>query len=218
MTAKYPTSAWDGTAKNRDMDTAPFKRPDADDWNQVVDEVNAVQDRAGVGALVGTAGVGVTMVNDISGIQKIVLTLDEVSIDLADGGTKEYGSLKVADLGDNIVKVIGSVVDMTIARVGTSLSATADGDYALGSTLATDADLSGTQVDIHVKTTIAALTAGAGVVVGLDNEKVIVDHSTGDIFLNLIFDAGALVSGVDAVVVDGTITLLVATLGLYVNG
>lgn len=220
MIPSYPTSVWDGDSASRDSDKAPYRSPDANDYNRAVKEVAAVQTRLGTGALGGTVGTasGVSLTRqDLGAFQKLIFTLDEASVAIADGGTKEYGSLKLFDLPADVNKAMASVVDLVCARVGMSLSATADGDYGLGTTVATDADLSGTQVDLHAKTAIAQLADGVGVIVGIADELPAVDDAAA-CYLNVIFDAGALSDGADAVTVTGTVTLIIAHLGALVNG
>lgn len=213
----YPTTVWDGDSKSRDSDKAPFRGPDANDWDRMIKEVAATQKQLGLGAFEGAAGTSVVKTSqDYSAVQKIVLTVDELSIAIVDGTTKEYGSYLIFVPPAGEIKMIASIVDLACARVGTSLSATADGDYALGTTVATDADLATTQVDLHQKTTIAALVAGAGPIVGLDDEKALIDP-TDTIYLNVIFDAGTLSSGDDAILVTGTVTLYYMALGEQVN-
>ncbi len=216
MGLSYPTTVWDGDSANRDSDDNPRRSPDWQDWNRLVGEVAAVQNRAGLGALGGLqAASGCVAVQDVAAARRVVFTLTDLSVVITDAATKEWGGTKIFDFPEGAINIIGSSLDLSIV-VSSLLSATSNGDYALGTTIATNADLTGTQVDLHQKTTIAVLSGRAGVITGQDGVKAIMDGTTTakDCYLNIIFDAGD-ASGAATVTVNGTITLLYNYLGDY---
>ncbi len=213
MTVSYPTSIWDGDSANRNSDDAPRKAPNWRDWDRLIEELAAIQTKMGLGAPSGdvVSAAGISAVQDYSGVQKVVITLNEVAVTIAEGSTKEYGSLKLFDFDVGSILMVGSTVNLAVTTA--TMSETADGDFSLGSTVATDADLSGTQVDMHDKTTIAQLSSGDGVIDGSNGAGTAIVEAGGsaaDLYLNIIFDQGG---GTGVATLTGTITLFFVNLG-----
>ncbi len=215
MGVSYPTGIWDGDSDTRDSDDAPQKAPNWRDWNRLINELAAVQTKLGLGAPSGdvVSASGISAVQDYSGVQKVVITLSSVAITIAEGSVKEYGSLKLFDFDVGAILMVGSTVNLAVTTE--TMSETADGDYSLGSAVATDADLSSLQVDMHDKTTIAQLSGGDGVIDGSNGAGAAIiaaGGSASDLYLNIIFDQGG---GAGTATVTGTITLFFINLGDY---
>jgi hypothetical protein len=182
---------------------------------RVVTEANA-ETASGSGVVSGT---GVTVVESgDAALKKTVLTFTNVSVTMTDATTAgSHGSLKVYDFPAGLLSYLGGTTDLTIARVGTAITTTAAVVGAVGTTAtATDDDaLTTTEADL-IPSTASTLTAGAGVTKGkyavapqvpFDGTATAVDA-----YLNFaIPDAGS--TGNDALLVNGTITLVWSNLG-----
>lgn len=183
--------------------------------DRVVTDSNGVV-TAGAGAASGT---GVTVVESgDAALKKTVLTLTNVSVTMTDATIAgSHGSLKVYDFPAGLLSYIGGTTNLTIARVGTAITATAAVVGSVGTvTVGTDNDtLTTTEADL-IPSTASTLTAGAGVTKGkyavapqvpFDGTATAIDA-----FLNFaIPDAGS--TGNDALLVNGTITLVWSNLG-----
>lgn len=159
---------------------------------------------------------GVTKTETLGNTVTVELTLTSKSIAMTDAGAAgSHGSLKLLDLPAGYIVVVGAVTDLTIARVGTAITATAAVVGSLGSTaVATDdATLTSTEADI-VPSTTATLTAGAGTMDGLAT-AISYQNATSSakaVYLNFaIPDAGS--TGNDALLVNGKIFLTIVNTG-----
>lgn len=167
-------------------------------------------------AVGAVAGVGVT-VQEQAGLYRTVITLTNASVTTTDATTNgASGSLKVYDFPEGNLVFLGATSDITIARVGTNLTATAAVVASVGTVAAAaDVTLTGTEQDL-VPSTVATLTAGAGVFKGksLTAGIAVLDGTATakDAYLNFaVPDAGS--AGNDALLVNGTITILWANAG-----
>lgn len=191
-------------------------------WGDVFDVIDRVitdvngETTSGAGAASGTGVVAVELGD--AALKKTVITLTNASITMTDAGAAgSHGSLKVYDFPAGVISYIGGTTDLTIARVGTAITATAAVVGALGTaTVGTDdATLTTTEADL-IPETASTLTAGAGVTKGkyavapqapFDGTATAIDA-----FLNFaIPDAGS--TGNDALLVNGTITIVWSNLG-----
>lgn len=166
-----------------------------------------------VGAVAGT---GVT-VQEQAGLYRTTITLTNASVTMTDATTNgSSGSLKVYDFPEGNLVFFGATTNLTIARVGTNLTATAAVVAGVGTVAAAaDVTLTSTEQDL-VPSTVATLASGAGTVKGksLTAGIAVLDGtaSAKDAFLNFaVPDAGS--AGNDALLVNGTITLLWANAG-----
>jgi len=166
-----------------------------------------------VGAVAGT---GVT-VQEQSGLYRTTITLTNASVATVDATTNgASGSLKVYDFPEGNLVFFGATTNLTIARVGTNITTTAAVVAGVGTAAAgADATLTSTEQDL-VPSTTATLTAGAGTFKGKSVTAgiAVLDGTTTakDAYLNFaIPDAGS--AGNDALLVNGTITILWANAG-----
>lgn len=162
-------------------------------------------------------GTGVTVSEKSGAIQKTVLTLTNVAVATVDATTSgAQGSLKVYDFPEGNLVFLGATTNLTIARVGTAITATAAVVASVGTaTAGVDATLTGTEADL-VPSTTATLTAGAGTAKGksLTGGIAVFDGTATakDAYLNFAMpDASS--TGNDTLTVNGTITLLWANAG-----
>lgn len=173
---------------------------------------------SGVGAASGT---GVTAAETGSGaVHKTTLTLAALSVAVTDtgGAAGGQGSQIVYTFPEGVIQLLGASYNLTTARVGTGIAATAALVGSLGSAAAGvgDSTLTSTEADMIASTT-GTLTAGAGALAkhGSLVATAFDGHTTPiTAILNLaVPDAG--ISATDAVLVSGTITIVWTNLGDY---
>lgn len=191
-------------------------------WGDVFDVIDRVisnvngETTSGSGAASGT-GVVAAELGDAA-VKKTILTLTNVSVTMTDATTAgSHGSLKVYDFPAGLISYFGGTTDLTISRVGTAITATAAVVGGVGTAaVSTDNDaLTGTEADL-IPSTASTLTSGAGVTKGkyASAPQVPFDGTATakDAYLNFaIPDAGS--TGNDALLVNGTITLVWSNLG-----
>jgi hypothetical protein len=182
---------------------------------RVITESNGVVS-AGSGVASGT---GVTVVESgDTAFKKTVLTFTNASIAMVDATTAgSHGSLKVYTFPAGLISYQGGTTNLTIARVGTAITTTAAVVGAVGTaTVGTDDDtLTDLEADL-IPSTASTLTAGAGVTKGkyAVAPQVPFDGTATakEAYLNFaIPDAGS--TGNDALLVNGTITIVWSNLG-----
>jgi hypothetical protein len=164
------------------------------------------------------AGTGVSVTEQSGALKKTVLELDDVSVTMTDAAANgSQGSLKIYDFPAGNIVFVAATTDLTISRVGTAITATAAVVGGVGTAVAAtdNATLTLTEADL-VPSTTATLTAGAGTFKGksLTAGIAVFDGTTTakDAYLNFaIPDAGS--TGNDALLVNGTITILWADSG-----
>lgn len=171
----------------------------------------------GVGAKNGSAVSAVE--NGNGAVHKTVLTLTNLSVTMTDATTNGcHGSHKVYDFPEGPIQILGCSYNLTTARVGTAISATAALVGALGTATndAANATLSSTEADLIASTT-GTLTAGAGTLKKHGSVVTTAFDGTGtakDAYLNIsVPDADS--TGNDAITVNGTITITWVNLGDY---
>lgn len=209
----FPTSIWDGDSDNRDSDDGNRMAPDYRDYARCIAEVAAVQEKVGLGAIPGTAGSSVVAETDISGVYKTVLTLADLAIVCAEGGTKEFGSALVLTLPQGAVKILGCTLDLDLASA--DYVSSEEGDLALGEIAATDRALTGQDVTwLAASSVVFAGSPGAVTIQDQDDIVAIKDGTTTaeKVYLNIAMDQGG---GTGTITVSGTITIIWANLGDY---
>jgi hypothetical protein len=215
--AKFPGQIWDRSSDTRAADSSINRAPDYEDYDQIVAEIQALQGSLGTGYSGTPNGTGVALAARASVMQTVTLTLTNVNVAIADHTTSgASGSLKVLDLPEGCVLVLGAVTNLTIARVGTNIAAGASVVGSIGSAAAgADATLSSTEANI-VPSTAATLSGGAGAFRGASTGVAFLDGTgtPADVYLNFAMnDAGDSGDADDALTVNGTITLNFINLG-----
>jgi hypothetical protein len=164
----------------------------------------------------GVAGTGITAVERFLAPQEVVLTLTAQSITTTDAGANgAHGSKLIYTMPAGNIAILGATTDLTISRVGTNLTTAAAVVAALGTTAtATDnSTLTTTEANI-IPSTVATLTAGAGVAKGESTAGTTFDGTSVAVPVYLNFavpDAGS--TGNDALLVNGTIKIAYVNLG-----
>lgn len=164
----------------------------------------------------GSVTAGETSVDTSTGLHSTVLTFNNVAVPVA-FGTYGSGHLEALDFPQGLINVLGGTTNLTIARVGTGLGATAAVVGAIGTVAAADADdgaLATTKANI-IPSTAATLTAGAGAMPGKTTDIVVLDGTVTAIkaYLNFAVPSAG-ISGADTLTVNGTVTLVWANLGI----
>lgn len=154
---------------------------------------------------------GVTKRVTVGGLVHETYTFTNRSVTITDNTTSgAHGNLKIVDLPEGNITILGATTNLTIARVGTNITATAAVVSSVGTVAAanTDATLTSTEANI-VPSTVATLTAGAGVARGESTAVLVADGTATrvPVFLNFAMpDASS--GGNDALTVNGTITIV----------
>ena len=172
--------------------------------------------------LVPTTGAGAAAGTNVTATEKgteavhrTELTLAATPITLTDeAGVVLYGGAKIYDLPAGNTIVLGAVLDLDVTVAG-NLSATAEGDVALGTTTAgNDATLDGTEACLVPSTAIPALVASTGAANA--RSFLTLDHMDGtgtalDVYLNFVWDDADHDGG--TMTVTGTVYLTWINLG-----
>ena len=162
------------------------------------------------------SGTGVSAIQGVGLPQVAVLPISALNVVMTDATTAgSHGAQKIFTFPEGNVMVLGAVTDLTIARVGTGLTATSAVVSSLGSVpVGTDnATLTSTEADI-VPSTASTLAAGAGVTKGASTTAAVLNGTTtpAAVFLNFATpDAGS--TATDALTVNGTVTISYLVLG-----
>jgi hypothetical protein len=152
------------------------------------------------------SGTGVALTSTISPVQTKTFNITNLSVTTTDNSTAgAQGAQKLYTFPEGLVSIVGASTNLTIAKVGANLTATAAVVASLGSATVSSADstLTSTEADI-IPSTAATLTAGAGAVKGTQTPAAV--------YLNFaVPDAGS--TGNDALLVNGTVTVSFIQLG-----
>lgn len=162
------------------------------------------------------SGTGVSAIQGVGLTQVVTFPISALNVVMTDATTAgSHGSQKIFTFPEGNVMVLGAVTDLTIARVGTGLTATSAVVSSLGSvTVSTaDATLTSTEADI-VPSTASTLAAGEGVTKGASTATAVLNGTTtpAEVYLNFATpDAGS--TATDALTVNGTVTISYLVLG-----
>lgn len=165
----------------------------------------------------GTAGTGITARQDYTGNQVLTLPITNLSVTTTDATTNgAHGNRLLFTFPQGLVVIHGAVTDLTIARVGTSITASASIVGALGTTAAanTNDTLTTTEANI-VPSTAATLASGTGAFRGESTGAAILDGTTTPvpIYLNFAMPDASHGTTADALTVNGTIRLVYSWIG-----
>lgn len=138
-------------------------------------------------------------VTGLSGISKgaghlrtLELTFEDVELALADNaGTIAYGSMKIVDMPEGAVAILGAVANLALTKDAAGVNADWDGDFGLGSAAADNgATLATTEQNIIPTTATPQAVAGATTAKGVATAAVYLDGTTTpvDLYLNFLVD------------------------------
>lgn len=170
---------------------------------------------AGTGATVSEQGNGV--------MHKTVITFTNVDVPLADAaGVVAYGGLKVYDMPEGAILMLGAVADVDLTKSSAGVNADWDGDMGVGTiTASNDGTLAATEQNIIPTTATPQAVAGVTTANGKSTatENAVLDGTTTpvDVYFNLLVDdADHDVTGTPCnLILNGTLTLHWINLGDY---
>lgn len=185
--------------------TKPLSPNNGLKWN--IDVLNSILDSTdGV-----VSGTGVTSRESFLVPQRrtFIFTATPVTITDTGGANGGHGGLKFYDFPEGNIVFVNAVSNLTISRVGTSISSTAFVNTSVGTTLVTNSDavLTGTEANV-IPANAATLAAGTGVAKGRLTTVSAVDGTTTatDLFLNFVVP-DIQISATDSVLVTGTVVV-----------
>lgn len=170
-----------------------------------------------------TAGAsGITVADEELTVRTAPFTLEDVDVTLADeAGVVAYGSVKLCDLPDGLVCIIGAVADLVVTKSSAGVNDDWDGDFGLGSAQAgNDATLGTTEQNVIPSTATPQAVAGATTAKGVTATAGATLDGTASavsLYLNfLVDDADHDVGGTPCnLVLNGTVRLSYIALGDY---
>ncbi len=157
-------------------------------------------------------------------VQKLNISLDSLTVTVTSvAAAIGFGSVVVRGLPEGNVQMLGAVLSnfqLSGSGADANLADTWEGDFGLGTTPASDATISGDDVDILVSTALAAATSEVSPLavrtVGVTPPMVPIDNTAGDleINLNVLIDAADIVDdeSVD-LTVNGLLSIAYVMLG-----
>ena len=129
-----------------------------------------------------------------------------------------FGSVVIGDLPAGNILFLGAVSYLQFTSADADITATYDGDYGIGTTPASDATITGADVDIVQSTALGAATAKVSPVArgtsAIANAGQILDNTDGslELNLNLLID-DASISGTADLTASGFVVLSYIVLG-----
>jgi hypothetical protein len=150
-------------------------------------------------------------------IVKQNIPVRDVAMAIADGAPG-FGTVVIGDLPAGNILFLGAVAYLQFTSSDAQLTATFDGDYAVGTTATADNVLATTDADIIPSTALGAATAKVSPVVrGVSTDSLgggILDNTDGslELNLNLLIDDAAISGAVD-LTVEGFVAIAYIVLG-----
>ncbi|WBQ35338.1 hypothetical protein [Pseudomonas phage pPA-3099-2aT.3] len=151
-------------------------------------------------------------------VVKQVVKVNKLAIQV-DGATGVgFGSAVIGGLPEGNILFLGAVAYMqfTKAASATGIQATFDGDYGIGTTPASDATITDTDVDIIASTALGAATAGVSPRArGTNATQAIFDNTDGslELNLNLLIDDANISADDQDLTVSGELYIVYSVLG-----
>lgn len=173
-------------------------------------------------ATVGVASNGAVATETGNGpVRKTSLALTDVSVTVGNTTGVSFGGTKIYDFPQGRILVLGSVLegvtfDLTDAGNVTPIDAADGGDIAVGTTVAGDGTLTGTDVDLIPSTSIDPISSGVTGAALAASAQFDGTTTAVDAYFNVLIDDADVGDGAsDVVLVSGTLTLHWCLLGDY---
>lgn len=162
----------------------------------------------------GVDGVTITS-DDLRPIRRTVVNVVDLVLDFANA--TDSGTVKVMDLPNTNILIMGSAVNLVGTKGGTTngLETNTDINLALGTTATADATLSSTDANLIASTAITANNIDATWQAGGSVNVAVAAGASNGIHINL--GTGNL-SADDTITFNGTVTLFWVDLGTYAGG
>jgi hypothetical protein len=149
-------------------------------------------------------------------VQKGIIPVKDLAISIAGTTGVGYGSAVIGELPQGNILVLGAVAYLQFFSASANVTATYDGDYAIGTTPTADATVTGTDADIIPLTALGAATAKLSPVVrGASTGAGAMFDNTDDsleLNLNLLIDDAA-TSGTAPMTANGHVIISYIVLG-----
>lgn len=151
-------------------------------------------------------------------VVKQVVKVQNLAIQV-DGATGVgFGSAVIGDLPEGNILFLGAVsyLQFTKAAGATGIQATFDGDYGIGTTPASDATITGADVDVIASTALGAATSGVSPRArGTNATQAIFDNTEGslELNLNLLIDDANISADDQDLTVSGELHIVYSVLG-----
>lgn len=151
-------------------------------------------------------------------IIKQTISMNALAVSVVGASGVGFGSVVMGDLPQGNILFLGAVSYVQITSADADNTATFDGDYGIGTTPASDATITGADVDVIPSTALGAATAGVSPVVrgasAAAQTGAILDNTDGSLELNLnVLIDDAAISGTADMTVTGFLTLSYIVLG-----
>lgn len=162
-------------------------------------------------------------VEGLSGISKgaghfrtLELTFDSVEVAMTDeAGVVAHGGIKVVDMPEGAYVILGAVADLALVKDGDGINADFDGDFGVGTVVASNNNsLSTTEQNIIPTTATPQAVAGATTAKGVSTAALYLDGTgtPSDLYLNFLIDDADQDGGGD-LLVSGKLTVHYVYLG-----
>ncbi len=169
----------------------------------------------GFSQLIGEAGTGVTIENKELQVKRARLTLSGAVITVTQA--LDYGSLKIVDLPDTNLMLLGMELDLVVTKQGNTngIVAASDLDMAVGTAPASNATLSGTMLDVIEKADLDTDALAVDFNAHSNDQatalfpRKIGDNASSALYLNL----AVAITADSSVTVDGTIDIYYVDVG-----
>ena len=150
-------------------------------------------------------------------VTKIKLPIDHVISVTATGAAIGFGSVVLGGLPEAYLKVLSVAIQVQFTGpTSASLTDTFDGDFGVGTTPASDATITGSDVDLISSTALGAATAEVSPVKTVaDGVDLVLDNTANDleINLNLLIDAASITDDATvAITAKGVIEIVLVTM------
>lgn len=150
-------------------------------------------------------------------VKKLNIALSAVALSIVGASGIGFGSVVIRGLPEGNILLLGAVCNAQFTKSAADANATAtfDGDFGIGTTPASDATITGGDVDIIASTALGAATAGLSPALRATNAaQAILDNTAGDLELNLnLLIDDAAISGTAAFTVSGFLSIAYIVLG-----
>lgn len=148
-------------------------------------------------------------------IQKLNIPFKDLVISVAGTTGVGWGTKVLRGLPQGNILFLGAVCNARFLTADADVTATYDGDFGIGTTPASDATITGQDVDIIASTALGAATAKLSPALRATNAtQSIIDNTAGDLELNLnLLIDDATISGAADFTATGFLALAFVLLG-----
>lgn len=219
MTTSFPTSV-DSFVRPIATDALTMLK-DLVDLEVIDDTMDAIEAlETAVGAVAGTT-IATTTATEVTGVRTVTITGTDVPITVGNTTGVSFGSVKVFDFPQGLIRVLGAALttgfsyDFTPAGNSTPIAGTMGGDFGFGTTAVSDGTIGGADEDIIPETSIDPLSTPVNAFLAADIAAPFDGHTTATaIYLNhLIDDADVANAASDDILISFVLKVTYVNLG-----